>query len=94
MKSVFLAVGRRSPQLLGGENGVAFEDTREGEEKKDLVEGAETGLPRCQYMSCQDTLAPLIPICHHPLSREKDPRPSPLSTCLIVGCLTSSCGLK
>jgi hypothetical protein len=32
MKSVFLAVGGRRPQLLGGENAVAFEDTREGED--------------------------------------------------------------
>jgi hypothetical protein len=84
MKSVFLAVGRRIPQLLGGENAIAFEDKREGEEKKDLVEGAVTGLPRCQCMSCQDTLDPLIPIGHHPLSRRKDPHPSPLSTCLVA----------
>ena len=83
MTSVFLAVGGRLPQLLGGENAVAFEDTREGEEKKDLVEGAVTGLPRCQCMSCQDTLDPLIPIGHHPLSLQKDPHPSPLSTCLM-----------
>jgi hypothetical protein len=82
MKSVFLAVGVRLPQLLGGENAIAFEDTREGEGKKDLVEGAVTGLPRCPCMSCQDTLDPLIPIGHHPLSRRKDPHPSPLSTCL------------
>jgi hypothetical protein len=34
MKSVFLAVSGRSPQLLGGENAIAFEDMREGEEKK------------------------------------------------------------
>jgi hypothetical protein len=34
MKSGFLAVGKRSPQLLGGENAVAFEDMREGEEKR------------------------------------------------------------
>jgi hypothetical protein len=34
MKSVFLAVRGRSPQLLGGENVVAFKDTREGEEKR------------------------------------------------------------
>jgi hypothetical protein len=45
MKSVFLAVGGRLPQLPGGENAIAFEDTREGEEKKDLVEGAGTGHP-------------------------------------------------
>jgi hypothetical protein len=83
MKSVFLAVGVRSPQLLGGENAIAFEDTREGEEKKDLVEGAVTGRPRCQCMSRQDNLAPLIPMGHHPLSRRTDPHPSPLSTCLM-----------
>jgi hypothetical protein len=34
MKSVFLAVGGRLPQLFGGENATAFEDTREGEVKK------------------------------------------------------------
>jgi hypothetical protein len=34
MTSVFLAVGGRLPQLLGVENAIAFEDTREGEEKK------------------------------------------------------------
>jgi hypothetical protein len=83
MKSVFLAAGIRLPQLLGGENAVAFEDTIEGEEKKDLVEGAVTGFPRCQSMSCQDTLDPLIPIGYHPLSHQKDPHPSPLSTCLM-----------
>jgi hypothetical protein len=83
MKSVFLAVGGRSPQLLGGENAVAFEDTRVGEEKKDLVEGTVTGRPRCQCMSRQDTLAPLISMGHHPLSRRTDPQPSPLSTCLM-----------
>ena len=27
MKSVFLAVGVRSPQLLGGKNAIAFEDS-------------------------------------------------------------------
>jgi hypothetical protein len=37
MKSVFLPVSVRGPQLLGGENATAFEDTRDGEEKKDLV---------------------------------------------------------
>jgi hypothetical protein len=58
-------------------------DMRGGEEKKDLVEGAVTGLPRCQCMSCQDTLAPLIPIGHNPLSRQTDPHSSPLSTCLM-----------
>jgi hypothetical protein len=42
MKSVFLLVSGWCPQLLGGENAVTFEDTREGEEKKDLVEGAVT----------------------------------------------------
>jgi hypothetical protein len=83
MKSDFLAVGGRSPYLLGGENAVAFEDTREGEEKKDLVEGAVTGLPRCQCMSCQDTLDTLITIGHHPLSCQKDPHLSPWSTCLM-----------
>jgi hypothetical protein len=50
MKSVFLAVGGRLRQLPGGENAVAFEDTREGE-KKDLVEGAVTGHPRYHCMS-------------------------------------------
>jgi hypothetical protein len=34
MKSAFLAVGGRSPQLLGGENAIAFEDTREGEKRR------------------------------------------------------------
>jgi hypothetical protein len=89
MKSVFLAVSVRLPQLLGGENAVAFEDTREGEEKKDLVEGAVTGLPHCQCMSCQDTLDSLILIGHHPLSRQKDPHPSPLSTFLMRPCCTA-----
>jgi hypothetical protein len=83
MKSVFLAVGLRSPQFLGGENAVTFEDTREGEEKKDLVEGAVTGRPRCQCMSRQDTLDPLILMGHHPLSRRTDPHPSPFSSCLM-----------
>jgi hypothetical protein len=83
MKSVFLSVGVRLSQLLGGENAIAFDDTREGEEKKDLVDGAVTGLPHCQCMSCQDTLDPLILIGHHPLSLQKDPHPSPLLTCLM-----------
>jgi hypothetical protein len=83
MKSVFLQVGVRLPQLLEGENAVAFEDRRQGEEKKDLVEGAVTGRPRCQCMSRQDTLDPLIAMGDHPLSRQTDPHPSPLSTCLM-----------
>ena len=69
MKSVFLAVGGRIPQLPGGENAVAFEDTRDGEQKKDLVEGAVTCHPRCQCMSRQDTHDLLSPMGHHPLSR-------------------------
>jgi hypothetical protein len=90
MKSIFPAVSGRLTQLPGGENAVAFEDTREGEEKKDLVEGAVTGRPRYQCMSRQDTHAPLIPMGHHPLSRRTDPHPSPLSTCLMrPRCCTS-----
>jgi hypothetical protein len=82
--SVFLAVSVWLSELLGGENAITFEDTREGEEKKDLVdEGAVTGHPRCQCMSHQDTLDLLIPNGHHPLSRQADPYPSPLSTCLM-----------
>jgi hypothetical protein len=34
MKSVFLLVDGRLPQLLGGENAVTFEDTLEMENKK------------------------------------------------------------
>jgi hypothetical protein len=48
MKSVFLVVSGWIPQLPGGENAVAFEDTRDEEQKKDLVEGAVTGRPRYQ----------------------------------------------
>jgi hypothetical protein len=66
MKSVFLAVSGWLPQLPEGENAVAFEDTREGEEKKDLV--AVTGHPQYQCMSREDNYAPLIPMGHHPLS--------------------------
>jgi hypothetical protein len=33
MKSVFLAVGGQIPQLPGDENAIAFEDTRDGEQK-------------------------------------------------------------
>jgi hypothetical protein len=84
MKSVFLAVGGPLPQLPGGENVVAFEDMREGEEKKDLVEGAVTDHPQYQCMCRQDNHAPLIPVGHHPLSRRTDPHPSPLSTCLMT----------
>jgi hypothetical protein len=76
MKSVFLAVGGRIPQLPGGENAIAFEDTRDGEQKKDLVEGAVTGRPRCQCMSHQDTHDLLSPMDHHPLSRWTDPHPN------------------
>jgi hypothetical protein len=42
-----------------------------------------TGRPCCQRMSRQDTLAPLIPMGHHPLSHRTDPHSSPLSTCLM-----------
>jgi hypothetical protein len=90
MKSVFFSVGAWLPQLPGGEGAVAFEDTRDGEEKKDLAEGAVTGRPRYQCMSRQDTHAPLIPMSHHPLSRQTDPHPLPLSTCLMrPRCCTS-----
>jgi hypothetical protein len=91
MKIVFLAAGGQTPQLPGGENAVAFEDMRDREQKKDLVEGAVTGRPRYQCMSHQDTHDPLIPIMgHHPLSRRTDPHPSPLSTFLMRhGCCTS-----
>jgi hypothetical protein len=71
------------------ENAIAFEDTRDGEQKK-LVEGAVTCRPRYQCMSRQDTHDPLIPMGHHPLSRQTDPHPSPLSTCLMrPRCCTS-----
>jgi hypothetical protein len=90
MKSVFLAVCGRIPQLPGGENAVAFEDTRDGEQNKDLVEGAVTGHPHCQCMSCQDTHDLLSPMGHHPLSRRTDPHPSPLSTCLMRPCCCTS----
>jgi hypothetical protein len=90
MKSVFLAVDGRIPQLPGGENAVAFEDTRDGEQKKDLVEGAVTDRPHYQCMSHQDTHDTLIPMGHHPLSPRTDPHPSPLSTCLMrPRCCTS-----
>ena len=93
MKSVFLAVGGRIPQLPGGENAVAFEDTRDREQKKDLVEGAVTCRPRCQCMSRQDTHDLLSPMGHHPLSRWTDPHPSPLSTCLMRPrcCMSVAC---
>jgi hypothetical protein len=90
MKSVFIVVDGWIPQLPGGENAIAFEDTRDGEQKKDLVEGAVTDTPRYQYMSCQDTRDTLIPMGHHPLSRGTDPHPSPLSSCLMRPCCCMS----
>jgi hypothetical protein len=71
-----------SPNSLGWKCRRIWRHER-GRRKKDLVEGAVTGLPRCQCMSCQDTLDPLIPIGHRPVSCWKDPHPLPLSTCLM-----------